>query len=74
MEPAGERPQIEVEGLPTMEWMLERLVADGELRYLRRNPDRRDELPKRYDIAPHVAGERREELIALLRDYTARQE
>lgn len=74
MEPESEpkEPQITVGSVPTMEWMLERLVASGELRYFRRNAVKRDELEKQYDIAPHVDGERRATLIRMLREYRER--
>jgi hypothetical protein len=68
------RAPITVDALPTMEWMLEQLVADGELRCIPRNPEKLDALPKAYDVAPHVDGERRAELIRLLRAYEARRD
>lgn len=56
-----------------MEWELEELVAEGELRYVPRNSDRLDELPKVYDVADDVPDDRRVELIATLRRYDSRR-
>ena len=73
MDETSPRPEIDVEQMPAMEWMLEELVADDELRYIPRNDAKLDELPKAYDVADGVSDDRRVELIAMLRRYHERR-
>lgn len=73
MEREPEHLYIRVEELPTMEWMLEQLVAENELVYIPREEDKLDESKKRYDVAQDVDGCRRAELISLLRRYQGTQ-